>query len=305
MPGDVNINFDPTKPVTVMVEKIANLIGAVGAPAQIKRIAKAESEALLIRTDAENKAKKLELIAEQDRELVERTFHRIAYEETRKQENIESITTLALPQLDDDAKPENVDDDWLLNFLEKCRITSSAEMQQLWARILAGQANNPGEFSKRTVNFVAELDKSEAEQFTTLCRYCWNGKPLIYDVHHPIYTDNGINFQMLSHLDHIGLITFSPIGGYRFDFATLEDIGIAEYFGQTSAIRFREGRTSLSFGHVMMTQTGVQLEPICNATPVPGFRDFIHEQWREEGVTIIPDDHISERPDGSISIGKE
>lgn len=30
-------------------------------------------------------------------------------------------------------------------------------MQTLWARILAGEANAPGKFSKRTVNLVGSL----------------------------------------------------------------------------------------------------------------------------------------------------
>ena len=46
-------------------------------------------------------------------------------------------------------------------------------MQSLWARLLAGEANQPGTFSKRTVELVASLDKSDAQLFTGLCRFAW------------------------------------------------------------------------------------------------------------------------------------
>ncbi len=48
---------------------------------------------------------------------------------------------------------------------------SDEQMQALWAKILAGEANGPGRFSKKTVNIVASLDKSDAEAFTTLCGF--------------------------------------------------------------------------------------------------------------------------------------
>jgi hypothetical protein len=38
---------------------------------------------------------------------------------------------------------------------------------------LAGEANRPGSFSKRTLSTVSDLDKRDAEVFTTLCRFGW------------------------------------------------------------------------------------------------------------------------------------
>ncbi|MCH7573175.1 MAG: DUF2806 domain-containing protein, partial [Planctomycetes bacterium] len=38
---------------------------------------------------------------------------------------------------------------------------------------LAGEANNPGTFSKRTIGFLGDLEKSEANLFTRLCGFVW------------------------------------------------------------------------------------------------------------------------------------
>ena len=73
----------------------------------------------------------------------------------------------------DDASPEDMEDDWIRNLLGKCRIVSDQDMQELWARILAGEANEPGSVSRRTVNLVADLDKRDAESFMAVCRFVW------------------------------------------------------------------------------------------------------------------------------------
>jgi hypothetical protein len=53
------------------------------------------------------------------------------------------FTEKALPQLDEGADPNAMEDDWVTNFFDKSRIVSDDVMQELWARVLAGEANRP------------------------------------------------------------------------------------------------------------------------------------------------------------------
>jgi hypothetical protein len=152
-----------SKPGTVLIEKISDAIGGIFKPYQIKRVAEAEAEANLIHAKAN-----IEIT-----ELQERAFHRFLNEEVKKRENIESITSKAIPQLENNSTPQDVADDWIANFFDKCRIISDGEMQLLWAKVLAGEANTPGSYSKRTVNFLGSLDKQDAIIFTNLCRFSW------------------------------------------------------------------------------------------------------------------------------------
>lgn len=104
--GDDNslINLgDLSKPATVLIEKISDAIGTLYEPRQIKRIAHAEAEAEKIKVMAG-----IEVSEIQQRALV-----RLVQEEGKKQENIESITANATSQLKDDAKPEELDEDWI------------------------------------------------------------------------------------------------------------------------------------------------------------------------------------------------
>ncbi len=141
-----------SKPADTLIKKISAAVGGIFEPWQIKRIAKAEAEASLIQAEGEI----------QVTDLHRRAMHRFIEEEAKKQDNIEQITYQALPQLDQKSKPESIEDDWITNFFDKCRIVSDKEMQSLWSRVLSGEANAPGSYSKRTVNFLSDLDKSDA-----------------------------------------------------------------------------------------------------------------------------------------------
>jgi len=152
-----------SKPATVLVEKISDAVGGIFNPYQIVRVAKAEAQADRVRAEGQ-----IEIS-----DLQRRAFHRFLEEEAKKQKNIEEITSKALPLLEENSKPNEVEDDRITNFFDRCRLISDDEMQGLWSRVLAGQANLPGAYSKRAVNFLSGLDKSEADMFTSLCGFGW------------------------------------------------------------------------------------------------------------------------------------
>src|SRR5439155_8369999 len=106
--------------------------------------------------------------------------------EAKRQLNIEAITKKALPLLEENSSPQDVKDDWITNFFEKSRIVSDEDMQRLWSRVLAGEANKPGTFSRRTVNLLADMEKLDAELFTNVYRFVWMiglcGFPLVFYV---------------------------------------------------------------------------------------------------------------------------
>ena len=199
---------DLTKPATVLIEKISDAVGGVFKPYQIVRVAKAEAEANRLQAESQI----------QVADLHRRAMHRFLEEEAKKQSNIEAITQNALPLLEDKSMPQSVTDDWITNFFDKSRIVSDEEMQSLWSRVLAGEANAPGAFAKQTVNLLADLDKEDAVLFVQLCGFGWmvgNVVPLIFDDQASIYNDLGINFNTLSHLESLGLIQFNHLSGFR------------------------------------------------------------------------------------------
>jgi hypothetical protein len=277
--GNSLINLsDISKPATILIKKISDAIGGYFRPYQIRRVAKAEAEADIIKAKAE-----IEVTDLQRRALV-----RFVAEEARKQENIEQITQKALRHLEDTAKPEDMENDWVANYFDKCRIVSDEEMQSLWAKVLAGEANSPGTYSKRTVNFLNSLDKTDADLFTSLCGFGWflgDVVPLIFDVRQPIYNDRGINFNTLSHLDDIGLASFEGVSGFKR--TGLPKRVTISYYGIFLNVELeKETDNDLEIGRVLLTKTGQQLAPICGSNPVDGFQNYVIERWINKGLIL-------------------
>jgi hypothetical protein len=277
MVGNSSLIKIDSEAAKVLIEKISDAIGGIFKPFQIKRVAKAEAEAEIIRTEAQIECE----------DLHRRAVARFIAEEAKKQDNIENITKKAIPLLSESSTPQEMEDDWITNFFDKCRIISDDEMQLLWSRVLAGEANFPGRFSKRTVNSLASLDKVDAQAFTLLCGFTWEIEglvPLISDWKASIYVDRGVRFGTLVHLDDIGLISFQSAGFTKTD---LPQAIVAKYYGTPVNIKFkRPANNVLDIGYAIFTKTGFQLAGICGAEPVDGFLDYTIEYWTKKGVNV-------------------
>lgn len=259
------------KPATVLIKKISNAIGVIYEPRQIVRAAKAEVEAELIREES-----KIEIT-----DLQHRAMHRLLGEEEKKQLNMESITKQAIPLLDENSSPEQVDDDWITNFFDKCRIVSNSEMQLLWSKVLAGEANFPGAFSKKTVNLLPDLDKGDAELFTRLCGFAWKLEkvtPLIFDNQADIYNRHGINFESLSHLDSLGLIQTGSFGVREVP----KKLHVSYHERDVEITMPKDADNSLEIGKVLLTKAGQELAPVCGSLPIKGFFDFVYDKWAKQ-----------------------
>lgn len=289
--GDSNSIIDIgelSKPANTLIEKISDAVGGIFRPQQIRRVARAEADAEIIRAQT----------AIEVTDLQRRALERFVGEEAKKQLNIESITEKTLPQVSDNANPEDMENDWIANFFDKGKLISDEEMQVLWSRILAGEANQPGEFSKRTVNVLASLDKSDAMLFSTICSFSVNLgslQPLIYDSEAEIYTSNGINFSTLSNLESIGLIRFESLAGYRR--GGIRKSGYLDYFDKLIYIELpTDDKPRMALGKVLFTQIGQQLSKVISAAPVEGFEDYLKEHWKSLGYKTEPEESSPDTP---------
>jgi hypothetical protein len=262
-----------SKPADTLIKKIDKAVSGAFAPFQIRRIARAEADAAIIKAESEI----------QVTDLHRRAMHRFIEEESQRQKNIEDITLKALPELKEGSDPSKMDDDWVTNFFDKSRIVSDTEMQSLWSRVLAGEANTPGTYSKRTVNFLADLDKVDAETFSKLCGFvCGIGMlvPLVFDFNADIYKKEGVDFAALSHLESIGLIQISALSGFVLQ--TLPKRVFVLYHNKVIPLELpKDSDNELSIGKVVLTKTGRELQAVCASKEVDGFREYLSEHWKE------------------------
>ena len=266
-----------------LINKVSDAIGWYMAPRQTIRTAKAQAIAARIETEADIETA----------DLVRRAAMRSVMEEITHQENLERIIEHALANLSDDASPQDISDDWVTHTLDKCRLVSDEDMRELWGRILAGEANTPGSFSRKTINLMDDLDKADAELFVNFCRFVvlidGKAQPIISNLGHEIYSAFGVDVEAYLHLKSLGLIdapgtTFAAsLGPYGSDV-------FVQYFEETRRLIFpRERGNSLLMGNSMFTPSGQELYSVCSPSPVEGFFDYLTDEvWNTSWAGIEP-----------------
>lgn len=235
------------KPINTLIEKISDATGVLYEPTRIRRKAKAEADA--IKTNA--------LVNLEIEEIQKRALNRLVNEEIKKQENIENITEKSFNSLEENATPENIENDWLSNFFDKCKLISDDEMQNLWAKILAGEANNPGTYSKRTIEFMGTMDKFDADLFNKLAIFCWNfgeAQPIILSFEDK-ETCEILNYNQLVHLSNIGLISLETFGLSKI--IKNENQRNISYCGRLVTLKFPNNQNNeLFIGYISLTKIG-------------------------------------------------
>ena len=280
-PGFSLVNVAPlAEPANTLIHKVSDLVVGMFAPQQIRRVAKAKADAALTAARSE-----IEIT-----DLHRRAAHRWIDEEARRQKNMESVASKALPLVEEGANPEAVDDDWIIHFFDQCRNVNTEQMQDLWSRALAGEANRPGSFSKRTVTVLAGLDAAEAQWFTTLCGYVFvvsgHMHPLIFNSNDPVYASRGVTFSTLNDLESIGLIRVAGVAA--FNVTRLPKRHVVNYYGRRLHLRMpRDSDNVLGVGTVVLTRIGRELVPICGSRPVEGFWEYVTTQWQEYVVADV------------------
>lgn len=276
----ISIELDLAKPVTALINRAADGFGVLYEPKRIVKKAKAEAEAAEI----------LALVGGKTGSVSERAVKRMVAEEVKNQVNMEKILENSLSHLNPEARPDDIDDDWLANFFNHARYSSDAEMQDVWARILSGEANQPGSFSKRTINLMAGISKEDALSFGKLMNTVWDFDgliPLVYNIEDEIYASNGITFSSVNRLSSIGLITFQPSGGYANKAPGTGARFVATYQGTQYNIKVPEGIESVvQIGKVLLANEGRELARVCSFEKIKGFEDYVQAELGKTNVEL-------------------
>lgn len=159
-----------SKPISKLIEAVSQGIGAIYEPTKIRRKAKAQADASLIKARGDI----------EKQELLKRAFNRLAFQEMGRQENIENIIKIAAASLPGVVSEDPVDKDWISRFFDECKDVSNEDLQKIWGRILAGEVAKPGSCSRKTLAILKDLSQDDAELFINFCSYIWSRESSVY-----------------------------------------------------------------------------------------------------------------------------
>jgi len=129
-----------------------------------------------------------------------------------------------------DPSPREVDTDWLFRWRDGAAGVSSDELQSLWGKVLAGEVKSPGSYSLRTLDFLRNLSREEAEQIAKLSPFVI--ADFIFAGDQALLDGQGITFHFLHRLQQLGVI------------AGVETVGLHTTLNSTTNGRFTKALRS-------------------------------------------------------------
>ena len=164
-----------------LLKETVSGIGAVGGPMLARWKARAEADAS--RIEAQGKGDALRSIAAAHAEAqailgrIPSSIHgeidvrgeieaRLFFQEEKRPANIESVVREAAAELGEkQVQAHDVDHDWTARFFAEVQDVSAEKMQQIWAKILAGEVATPGRTSMLTLSILKNMSQRDAELF--------------------------------------------------------------------------------------------------------------------------------------------
>ena len=213
--GAVDVVKALVAPCEKLIEFTAAGLGTLYKPVHVKRMAKAHASAMQIIGDAIRTNSDIPIEYNQDGLVISNTDYddflrraetRQHYLEITKQQNIESVVSKTHELLQEKESIPNtpVDKDWCLRFFDTVGNVSDERLQEIWARLLAGEIEKPCSFSLRTIDILRNMSQSEAKLFELICNSGIMLGMLIAD--NDYLAKRSITYDSIVKLDDCGLI---------------------------------------------------------------------------------------------------
>ena len=284
--------------------------------------ARGEAEILAIRAEAQSRV--LPILAsghEEARKIVksdsqtmqaelnigEIIEQKVLFQEERRCRNISGVIRKSLDlAADGNVSDHEPDHDWTARFFNYVQDVSSEEMQLLWAKVLAGEADRPGSTSIRTLAILRDLDKRTAALFRRLSSISVSiGQDGLFldcrvpSLHGSAGTNSlreyGLAFDKLNVLNEHGLI----IADYNSWFDYQVCIGL-EIPGQMVRIPFlyrkkqwvlvateqRERTKEFKLNGVALTESGRELSRVVELELVPSYDKALRAYFESKGLAM-------------------
>lgn len=175
---------------------------------------------------------------------------------------------------------EAEDMDWLAYWFEISKNISDRQMQTLWTKLLDGELDSPGSYSKNSLRVLSTIKKSDADTFSRLCDFIWDtpfGRiPIIYqgtikdsNRTYNVFGNHGINRESLQNLKEIGLIDYRQDIENIITFHRNYEIS---YHGEEIPMKAENA----NFGLVNLTSIGQELERLHSGQPVEKVVEFVY-----------------------------
>ncbi|MDD2274161.1 MAG: DUF2806 domain-containing protein [Desulfuromonadaceae bacterium] len=211
-------------------------------------------------------------------------------ETVRKEVNVAKAIMIAEDILEKDSQepPEaSIEDDWLFSWREYAGKVSSDELQDLWGRVLAGETKQPGSYSIRTLDFLKNLSKPEAELISKAAKFVIAGR--IFRKKESFLEKEGLFFSQLLHLQDIGVLSGVEAVGLT---AKYKSLAPDKYFNPLVAsnkvilIEHEDSKKEVTSEVYLLTGTGREVLKLASFQVDPDYLESVANDFAGKGLKV-------------------
>jgi hypothetical protein len=217
----------------------------------------------------------------------QRAMAALIQREVQAQRNLEQVTARALAGLTE-AHPREcgIEPTWLQQFVDGCRTVRDTDMQDLWARALVEESQNPGRISLATIRTLGALGPPQGRSFAAFCNYLWSvpdGGLCHLKTRETAYLlrDRGLGLDELLRLERLDLIELSADRGFDFVPGATREFG----YGRTRYVLACDSSGGgARVAGVFLTPAGAEIAALVPFTPDDRYPQVLIDSLRARGV---------------------
>lgn len=255
-----------SKPLTKLVDVIANGCKWIAEPYQIKRIADANAYASSVQSKEEFKQGLRDSLLEYTKRSM------LSIRESKQIDNLLNILNFAGQELlaIDKINDTPVSPEWSSRFFDYAQNIYDEEAQTIWAKILAQETATPGKFFKRTLDILHNIETFEAKWFAELCQFVLDDSFIHMDIIHSKFFE----YNKLQSMVDCGLLNAQECI-ISFD-NTVDSINFKSHYLKRGISQLQPSNISMS--GFALTDAGNQLYKITQVSSNLEFVKKIQEQ---------------------------
>lgn len=206
--------------------------------------------------------------------------------------NRETVYEFARKQTNNGLDNPDVGLSWRYRFDQYAGQEFDEELQLAWAAVLAGECEEPGSYSFKTMSILADMNARDAESFKKVCQWSAGGMDQ-YGVQQPVIpllTLDGGNTTYCG-----GEITYSEVS--RLATLGLVDVGTSMHFPEAARVvlcidgvsyQLAGRRGPVEIGGVTFTEYGDELQKMCSEETgkAGGLLDYARSILARQGIAL-------------------
>ncbi|QHB72083.1 DUF2806 domain-containing protein [Stenotrophomonas sp. 364] len=191
---------------------------------------------------------------------------------------------------DPDAKVAGFDEDWLFRWRELAGQVSKEQVQELWGRVLAGEAVSPGTYSLRTLEFLRSISAADAALIEKVAPFMLDRA---HCANHKMGADlvqfRWVSYPDLLELEALGLVVGAELTGHEVSVGSVAKdtfVAMMRLGGKVIVVKHNDAARRFTLSGFSMTSLGRQVMSLCADAENDEYTEWLCVLIQEFGYNV-------------------